>query len=141
MKEMTMLDLDAIDLDDLCIALADHSAGYDSWWLLDPRTGETQHYSRDAGDDLDALDEAGLVPVEPMPSSEGYADMADFVDLVPERRPAELLSRAIEGRGAFRRFKDTLFDFPELREQWFAVHDARMRRHAIDWLLDNDLVG
>jgi hypothetical protein len=31
MKEMTMLDLDAIDLDDLCIALEDHSAGYESW--------------------------------------------------------------------------------------------------------------
>src|SRR5206468_10868861 len=59
---------------------------------------------------------------------------------VPERRAADQLARAIEGRGAFRRFKDTLYELSDLRERWFAFHDVRMRRRAIEWLRDNRLV-
>jgi hypothetical protein len=66
--------------------------------------------------------------------------MRDFVGQVPDRRAADLLARAIEGRGAFRRFKDTLFEFAELREAWFRFHDVRMRRRAVEWLVTADLV-
>jgi predicted nucleotidyltransferase len=51
------------------------------------------------------------------------------------------LERAIEGRGAFRRFKDTLFEYPELREAWFAFRDARARRHAVEWLAARHLIS
>ncbi|MGH9243243.1 MAG: UPF0158 family protein [Acidimicrobiales bacterium] len=57
--------------------------------------------------------------------------MEEFIELVPDQRPAHLLARAIDGRGAFRRFKDTLSDLPELRDQWFIFHDARMSRRAV----------
>ena len=66
--------------------------------------------------------------------------MAEFVAGVHHRRAAELLDRAIAGRGAFRRFKDTLFEFPELREQWFRYRDARSRRRAVRWLADAGLI-
>jgi predicted nucleotidyltransferase len=137
---MTMLDVDAIDLDDLCTALEDHS--YETSWWLDPRTGEVRFHNPDVdGDSADDLDDAGLVFIEPEDSSVGYRDMADFVDAVPDPRAGDLLARAIEGRGAFRRFKDTLFEFPELRRQWFAFHDARLRRRAIDWLVDQAVIS
>jgi hypothetical protein len=32
-------------------------------------------------------------------------------------------------------------EFPDLREQWFGFHEARMRRRAVDFLLDEGLVG
>ena len=48
--------------------------------------------------------------VEPIPSFEAYEDMRDFVARVPDRRAADGLGRTIEGRGAFRRFKDTLYE-------------------------------
>ena len=66
--------------------------------------------------------------------------MAEFVAGVHHRRAADLLDRAIAGRGAFRRFKDTLFEFPELREQWFRFRDARSRRRALRWLADEGLI-
>lgn len=137
-----MLDLERVDLDELSMALEDHSPMLDGFWMFDPRTGETQYYSRDAGDfdDADDLD-PDLLRVESLPSSEGYQDMVDFIELVPESRPADLLSRAIEGRGAFRRFKDTLFEFPELRQQWFAFRDTRMRHRALAWLAENGVIG
>ncbi len=49
-------------------------------------------------------------------------------------------SAHIGGRGAFRRFKATLFEFPELRKAWFTFHDARMARRAVEWLRDEGLV-
>jgi predicted nucleotidyltransferase len=144
MKEMTMLDPDDVDLDELAEALEDHSAdiSYGHSWWLDPSTGEVKLYSADADEETaDDLDDAGLIFIEPMPSSVGYSDMEDFIELVPDRRPRDLLERAIEGRGAFRRFKDTLFEFPELREEWFAFRDARARRRATEWLTHHGLIS
>ncbi|MGH9185895.1 MAG: UPF0158 family protein [Acidimicrobiales bacterium] len=139
-----MLDPNDVDLDDLAQALDDHSAEitYGHSWWLDPHTGEVRSHMADVDDaTIDDLEDAGLILVDPQPSSVGYADMEDFIALVPDRRARDHLKRAIEGRGAFRRFKDTLFDFPELRERWFAFVDARGRQHAIEWLEDRGLVS
>jgi predicted nucleotidyltransferase len=59
---------------------------------------------------------------------------------VRDPRARDLLERAIAGRGAFRRFKDTLLNFPDLRQVWFAFHDARMERRAIEWLASHGLI-
>ena len=134
-----MLDLERIDLRSLAEALEDHSPGT-TWWF-DPQTGETELTLADpVGADLDEQEEdpldRGLIRIEPIPSRVAYGDMEDFIDRVRDPRARDLLERAIAGRGAFRRFKDTLLDFQELREVWFALHDARMERRAIEWLAD-----
>lgn len=134
-----MLDLKAVDLDDLVQALEDHS--YDHSWWLDPESGEVvlwNDYVEDQGDP--DPESRGLIPIEPISSGAGYGDMQDFIAHVRDPRARGPLERAIEGRGAFRRFKDTLFDFPELREAWFTFHDARMQRRALEWLADGDFV-
>ena len=134
-----MLDLKSIDLDDLAQALDDHS--YEHSWWLDPRTGEVvlwSEYFEEQGE-LDP-ETRGLRAIDPIPSHEGYADMEDFIERVRNPQARDLLERAIAGRGAFRRFKDTLLDFPELREAWFRFHDARVERRAIWWLVDEGLV-
>lgn len=134
-----MLELDAVDLDGLCAALEDHS--YEHSWWLDPRTGEIRFLGVDDDETPDDLDDGGLLNIAALDSGEGYRDMADFVSAVSNRKAHDLLSRAIEGRGAFRRFKDTLFEFPDLREKWFAFHDARMHRRGLEWLVDHDLIS
>jgi predicted nucleotidyltransferase len=137
---MTMLDLAKLDLSDICMALEDNSPEH-SWWI-DPNTGETELWSAYTGDELGLghPDDRGLICVEPIGSREAYGDMEDFVGGVRDSRARDLLSRAIEGRGAFRRFKDTLLEFPELRDAWFAFHDARMQRRALEWLAGTGLV-
>jgi len=51
------------------------------------------------------------------------------------------LARAIQGRGAFRRFKDELYEeHPDLLPAWYAFRDARARRRAVQWLADNSLI-
>jgi predicted nucleotidyltransferase len=136
---MKMLDLDQVDLDELCVALEDNTPEH-GWWL-DPRSGELEFWS-ELGDTPEEAhpQDRGLIAVEPVESAESYADMEDFAARAPDPRARDLLLRAIGGRGAFRRFKDTLLEFPELRDVWFRFHDTRMERRALAWLADHDLV-
>jgi hypothetical protein len=131
-----VLDLKDVNLAEFVYALDDHSA-LTEWWF-DPTTGELEPWSLDRVDDdgEEHPEERGFLHVEPITSHDGYRDMEEFVERVRDPRARELLARAIEGRGAFRRFKDTLFEFPELRELWFRFRDARMERRAIEWLAD-----
>jgi hypothetical protein len=67
--------------------------------------------------------------------------MVDFVEGISNERAGRSLARAIEGRGAFRRFKDILHeDFPLLLPTWYAFRDRRAQRRAVEWLVDNSLV-
>jgi Uncharacterised protein family (UPF0158) len=137
---VTLLDPEQVDLADLALALEDNSHEH-SWWL-DPATGRLEPHFRDDLGEV-ALDEgqaARLISVEPLPPAVGYGDMKDFVAFVREPSTRATLERALAGRGAFRRFKDSLLEHPELRRAWFEFHDARGERRAIEWLLDRGLV-
>jgi Uncharacterised protein family (UPF0158)/Nucleotidyltransferase domain len=134
-----VLDLRRVDLADLAEALEDHS--YDHSWWIDPESGEillwSEYFEEQGERDPESR---GLHPIDPIPSHEGYEEMQAFIESVRDPRARHLFERAIAGRGAFRRFKDALLDFPELRDSWFRFHDARLGRRAIRWLLDEGLV-
>ena len=72
--------------------------------------------------------------VESEGSHEGYQDMVWFIEGIDDPHVADRLSRAISGRAAFRRFKDTLFDRPDLMTQWYAFSGDRQRGRARSWL-------
>jgi predicted nucleotidyltransferase len=134
-----VLDLEKVDLHDLAQALEDHSDDH-SWWL-DPETGEVIPWSEYLAEQGEPDPETRqLHPIDPIPSYEGYAEMQEFIERVRDPHARDLLERAIAGRGAFRRFKDMLLDFPKLRDAWFRFHDARLERWAIRWLVDQGLV-
>jgi hypothetical protein len=72
-------------------------------------------------------------------SYEGYRDMQAFITTVEDDHLSELLEVAINGKGAFRRFKDVLLNYPEERERWFKFKDDRMEERALEWLDDIDV--
>ena len=74
-------------------------------------------------------------------SREGYRTMEDFIDTVANRRLQEQLAQAIQGRGAFRRFKDVLINHLGERERWFAFGRARMRERMLAWLEDEGITA
>jgi len=139
---MKMLELERIDLDELCHALEDHS-GLSSWFI--DTSGKIHLFNdgmwdgEDAGRDFEPPDDCRLI--DPIDSSESYHDLADFTAIVPDPKARDLLGRAIAGRGAFRRFKDVLSEFPDLRTAWFKFHDSRVERRAIEWLRDENLIS
>jgi hypothetical protein len=135
-----VLDLETLDLGLISEALEDHSPDH-AWWF-DPRSGDVEPRFESWSDEEDDEDpeSRGLILIEPVFSDESYRDLEDFTARVRDHRARDLLERAISGRGAFRRFKDTLFEFPNLRGAWFKFHDARMERRALEWLLQEGLV-
>jgi hypothetical protein len=67
--------------------------------------------------------------------------MADFADGITDERAGRRLARAIQDKGAFRRFKDELHEeHPDLLPAWYAFRDTRARRRAVQWLADNSLI-
>jgi hypothetical protein len=65
--------------------------------------------------------------------------MQDFIATVKDERLSELLEVAINGKGAFRRFKDALLNYHEERERWFQYRDDRTQERALEWLDDIDV--
>lgn len=67
-------------------------------------------------------------------SHEAYGDMEEFIETVSDGRLQELLEVAINGKGAFRRFKDVLARHPGQEERWFRFSDERERQRIVEWL-------
>jgi hypothetical protein len=65
--------------------------------------------------------------------------MQAFIATVENEHLTELLEVAINGKGAFRRFKDVLLSYPEERERWFKFKDDRMEERALKWLDEIDV--
>ncbi|MFO0685476.1 MAG: UPF0158 family protein [Sandaracinus sp.] len=72
--------------------------------------------------------------VEPVSSREQYRWMERFIATVEEGELRDKLVAAIDGKGAFRRFKDVLMSFPVDRERWFAFRSERLRACMETWL-------
>ncbi|WP_371069449.1 UPF0158 family protein [Sediminibacillus sp. JSM 1682029] len=68
------------------------------------------------------------VPVPDQFDFNEYDIMEDFCYRQPEHTRGKLLS-VIKGRGAFRRFKDTIIDF-DIRNEWFEFRDQAYREIA-----------
>jgi uncharacterized protein UPF0158 len=103
-----------VDLDELCAAI--DVASFEHRYFLDTETGEVILVSDMSDEDevqqqlakIDAADRGRYLEVPRAESHEGYGDMEDFVATLRDERLQELLEVAIQGRGAFRRFKDVL---------------------------------
>lgn len=138
-----MLELSGIDVDEIATALADQT-DYEHRWLIDPRTGEVALWTSDTGIDGEnavELDELDLVLIDPLPPYVWFQDMADFAEGVSDLEAGRDLTQSLRGRGAFRRFKNQLYEHhPELISSWHALRDVRAQRRAVQWLLDQELI-
>jgi hypothetical protein len=76
----------------------------------------------------------GYVKVEPASSREQYKWMERFVVSVQDEALRERLVISIDGKGAFRRFKDVLLNYPAERERWFSFRAGLLHWHMQQWL-------
>ena len=122
-----------IDAGDLIEALEYHLD--DASWLLDLESGEVV-YATDLPEEEDPDDPDRFLVIPAMDSFDSFQIMEDFVEGLPEGEACRALARALRLPRPFRCFKDTLFDFPALREQWFKFQQDRMLEYAQNWLED-----
>jgi hypothetical protein len=80
------------------------------------------------------MGDAQYLRVEPVSSREQYRWMERFIATVDEGDLRDKLVASIDGKGAFRRFKDVLMSFPIDRERWFTFRSERLRACMETWL-------
>ena len=78
--------------------------------------------------------------IDPVSSREQYRWMERFIPMVEDAELREGLTQAIDGKGAFRRFKDVLMSYGPERERWFAFRSERLRVFMEAWLDAHALV-
>jgi len=62
-----------------------------------------------------------------------YSIMERFAHEYEDRRTSAELLRSIKGTGAFRRFKDSIFDL-NIQDAWYEFRGQEFEQIAIDWL-------
>lgn len=72
--------------------------------------------------------------IEPVSSREQYRWMERYIPMVEDNELQGKLTNAIDGKGAFRRFKDVLMSYGPERERWFAFRSERLRIFMEAWL-------
>lgn len=72
--------------------------------------------------------------VEAVSSREQYRWMERYIPTVEDPKLRSRLEFAIDGKGAFRRFKDVLMSFGPERERWFTYRSERLRTFMEAWL-------
>ncbi len=79
------------------------------------------------------------VRIPERPSYEGYNLMAEFTENIEDEQFREKLFIALNGKGAFRRFKNVLFDFPNYEKKWYSFKQARLAKEVCEWLSSIDI--
>jgi hypothetical protein len=132
-----------IDLDMLEIAMEDSDLA--NRYFLNLVSGEVVFFSDYLGlsDEEERLSEEidgsnDYVAIERIPSYVAYQWMVDFVDemVAPtDEYATEKLSMALHGKGAFRRFKDTLHRIDEhWLQAWYQWRNKRLEAALDKWL-------
>jgi hypothetical protein len=131
-----------IDWDDLEIAVERNAPNTESF--LDLTTGqvitivgnepEAPLKRKQVADHIESY-----VRIEPASSREQYRWMERFVSSVGDDALRERLIISIDGKGAFRRFKDVLLAYPAERERWFSYRADLLHWHVHNWLDSNQI--
>jgi hypothetical protein len=87
------------------------------------------------------VSDPNYIRIDPVSSREQYRWMERFIVTVEDEEFHKKLMGAIDGKGAFRRFKDVLMHFPVDRERWFAFRAERLKVAIEAWLDTHGLVA
>ena len=80
------------------------------------------------------LDEERFIRIPERNSAMAFRSMAGFADSVEDPLLQEKLFFVLDGKGAFRKFKDTLLDYPKERKRWHGYNAKAIRNEITEWL-------
>jgi hypothetical protein len=124
-------------LDELGTALT--GGDVDSVAFFNAKSGAVEHFMHNLGDQENARiaqaeADAELRKVTPVTTEVRYGIMSDFIGMVDDIAFAGKLRSAISGKGAFRRFRETVDEDDALRRRWLSYRTKRHYHLALDWL-------
>jgi len=133
-------------LDDLLEAYELGSSEID--FYIDTKTNEVVHYMDEAYDGMP--EETRLkkkiekypnrfIPIPKRESRDEYEWMVEFTESLNDENLKEKLEIALDGKGAFRRFKNVLLNYQEKREEWFKFRNKKMKQDILEWCKENEI--
>lgn len=96
--------------------------------------GEVENLSED---ELDELFEKSIILPTQYEINE-YQIMVDFIEKIDNLEVKNNLQRLIQGKGAFRRFKDYCLEM-NIIQDWYDFKEQKYREIAINWCEQNEL--
>ena len=146
----------AIDMDALVQAIRNSRRSGGTSWYLDAETGQLVGVDSNLlsalenSDDLDGIthyDQQQLqqaeeilynpdryLPVEGLSADDLIKIMNDFVATVADPELRKLLQGTVQGKGAYRRFRETLARYPQEMQRWVEFENKAVLEFAHDWL-------
>lgn len=79
------------------------------------------------------------IAIDAIPSRIQYQWLDEFIKSIEEESIRARMEAAINGKGAFRRFKDILLTLPDERRRWFEYRDQMMRQRIVDWVREQGI--
>ena len=130
-----------VALNEIIDALEFINDGLDTSAYFNPKTGEIIYIS----DYTNEFDEEQLEEIYEtwlsLPSKymiDEYSMMECFIQTINDEILYNQLWIAIDGKGAFRRFKDTCINF-DVIDDWYQFRDEKYRKLAVEWCRANDI--
>lgn len=117
-------------------------------YYLNIETGKVAMYSNLSGGfdeegneikDKHAFASKKYVEISGTHSYEVFRDMERFVEELKNSHLQEKLKAVLKERGAFRRFKEMLSNYPEEQKNWLSFRKKCLLKRIYDWLDENDL--
>lgn len=81
-----------------------------------------------------------FIPIPPNISQESYDQMERFIDQLKDEKAQQILYKSIDGRGAFSRFKNNLFEL-NMEDEWHEFKGREDRKNALNWLFGKGLIA
>ncbi len=109
-------------------------------YYYNPKSGEvfsSNDYADLSVDELDALYGESIILPSRYEINE-YGMMEDFVDTISDDKLRKQLQITINGKGAFRRFKDTCIVL-DIINDWYKYRENRYREFAIEWCNNHEI--
>jgi Uncharacterised protein family (UPF0158)/Protein of unknown function (DUF2384) len=124
-------------LDELGTALT--GGDVDSVSFYNTKSHAVEHFMHNLGDVenvriAEAEGNAEFKKITPVTTEVRYGIMSDFISLIEDINVAGRLRTAISGKGAFRRFRETVDEEDTLRRRWLGYRTKRHYHLALDWL-------
>lgn len=88
-------------------------------------------------DEIDELFEKSIILPTQYEINE-YQIMVDFIETIDNLEIKNNLQRLIQGKGAFRRFKDYCFEI-NIIQDWYKYKEEKYKEIAIEWCKQNEL--
>ena len=88
-------------------------------------------------DEIDELFEKSIILPTQYEINE-YQIIVEFIETIDNEKVREELQRTIQGKGAFRRFKDYCFE-TNIIQDWYEYKEQKYKEIAIKWCIENEL--